>query len=45
LPAGETPKLPDIVVPYLPTVGEATAKKDKKKPEFVGPRGYQVPNP
>src|SRR5580698_4491029 len=45
LPAGEKPKLPDIIVPYLPTVGEANAKKDKKKPEFVGPRGYQVPNP
>jgi len=45
LPVGEKPKLPDIVVPYLPTVGEAKAAKDKKKPEFVGPRGYQVPNP
>ena len=45
LAVGEKPKLPDIVVPYLPPVGEENAKKDKKKPEFVGPRGYQVPNP
>jgi pilus assembly protein CpaC len=45
LPANEKPKLPDIVVPFLPTVEEEKAKKDKKKPEFVGPRGHQVPNP
>jgi pilus assembly protein CpaC len=48
LPVSEKPKLPDIVVPYLPPVGEAKAgkdKKDTKKPEFVGPRGYQIPNP
>jgi pilus assembly protein CpaC len=45
LPAGDKPKLPDIIVPYLPTVGEEKAAKDKKKPEFVGPRGYQLPNP
>jgi pilus assembly protein CpaC len=45
LPPDEKPKLPDIVVPYLPTVEEMKAKKDQKKPEFVGPRGHQVPNP
>lgn len=45
LPSNEKPKLPDIVVPFLPPVGEGKDKKDQKKPEFVGPRGYQVPNP
>jgi len=45
LPVSDKPKLPDIVVPYLPAVGEEKGAKDKKKPEFVGPRGYQVPNP
>ena len=44
LPANEKPKLPDAVVPYLPSVEEQKAAKDKKKPEFVGPRGHQVPN-
>jgi len=45
LPSSDKPKLPDIVVPFLPSVEEEKAKKDKKKPEFVGPRGHQVPNP
>lgn len=45
LPANEKPQLPDIVSPFLPPVGETKKEKDKKKPEFVGPRGYQVPNP
>jgi pilus assembly protein CpaC len=44
LPANEKPKLPDAIVPYLPSVEEQKAAKDKKKPEFVGPRGHQVPN-
>jgi len=45
LPANEKPQLPDIVSPFLPPVGETKKDKDKKQPEFVGPRGYQVPNP
>jgi pilus assembly protein CpaC len=45
LPPSDKPKLPDIVVPFLPTVEAQKEKKDKKKPEFVGPRGHQVPNP
>jgi pilus assembly protein CpaC len=46
LPSNERPKLPDIIVPFLPSVEEQKAKKEKteKKPEFVGPRGHQVPN-
>ena len=44
LPSNEKPKLPDIKVPFMPPVAELK-DKDKKKPEFVGPRGYQVPNP
>jgi pilus assembly protein CpaC len=47
LPASDKPKMPDIVVPFLPSVEERKAakdNKDKKKPEFVGPRGHQVPN-
>jgi pilus assembly protein CpaC len=44
LPANEKPKLPDAIVPYLPSVEDQKAAKDKKKPEFVGPRGHQVPN-
>jgi pilus assembly protein CpaC len=43
LPSNDKPKLPDIIVPFLPSVEEQKAK-DKKKPEFVGPRGHQVPN-
>jgi hypothetical protein len=41
------------VAPFLPTVSEQKAvedskkkdKKDDKKPEFVGPRGHEIPNP
>jgi pilus assembly protein CpaC len=52
---GDKAALPDLVIPYLPTVAEqqaakdakkkdATKDKDKKdKPEFVGPRGHEVP--
>ena len=47
----EKAALPDIVLPFLPTVAEQQAKKnkgkndkkDKKQPEFVGPRGHEVP--
>ena len=42
----EKAKLPDTVVPYMPTVEQEKAKKkkkDAKKPEFVGPRGHQEP--
>ena len=49
---GEKAKLPDFPEPFLPTVPEEQAKKNKKnqpakadqgKAEFVGPRGYQEP--
>ena len=48
--ADEQAKLPGIEVPFLPTVEQEKATKDKKKkkkgskdPEFVGPRGHQEP--
>jgi pilus assembly protein CpaC len=50
LPPGEMPNLPETAVPFLPTVAEQKAAKDKKgkkddkKPEYIGPRGHQVPN-
>jgi pilus assembly protein CpaC len=45
IPAGETPKLPDTLVPFMPSVqDQKDKKKDDKKPEFVGPRGHQVPD-
>jgi pilus assembly protein CpaC len=51
LPPSEKAELPDIVAPYLPTVAEQRAKKnknknkknDQKQPEYVGPRGHEVP--
>ena len=52
LAPGEQATLPDTVVPFLPTVAEQkadkdskkkTSKKDEQKPEFVGPRGHEVP--
>jgi pilus assembly protein CpaC len=48
LAPGEEAKLPELVTPYLPTVGEQKAaeekkKKEEKKPEFVGPRGHEIP--
>jgi pilus assembly protein CpaC len=48
LAAGESAKLPDILEPWLPSIAEQKAAKDKKKkgskePEFVGPRGHQQP--
>ena len=56
LAPGEKANLPDIVAPFLPTVSEQKAvedskkkdkgaKKDDKKPEFVGPRGHEIPKP
>jgi pilus assembly protein CpaC len=56
LAAGEKANLPDLVAPFLPTVSEQKAvedskkkdkgaKKDDKKPEFVGPRGHEIPKP
>jgi pilus assembly protein CpaC len=53
LAPGERVNLPDIVAPFLPTVSEQKAvednkkkdKKDDKKPEFVGPRGHEIPKP
>lgn len=50
LEPGEKTRLPDAPVPFLPTVAEQQAakekkgKKDQKKPQFVGPRGHQVPD-
>ncbi|MEZ5398338.1 MAG: type II and III secretion system protein family protein [Bryobacteraceae bacterium] len=52
VPAGEEVKLPDTLETFLPSAREEKAKKNKdkdkdqdaKKPEFVGPRGYQEPN-
>jgi pilus assembly protein CpaC len=51
LAPGEQLSLPETAVPFLPTVAEQKAakdgknkKKDDKKPEFVGPRGHQIPN-
>ena len=54
LAAGEKAKLPDMPMPFLPTLVEQNAKHQKKpaaekpaaqpdKAEFVGPRGYQEP--
>jgi pilus assembly protein CpaC len=51
LAPGETADLPDQAINFLPTVAEEQAKKNKqtngkpesKKPEFVGPRGHEVP--
>ena len=56
LSADEKAKLPENPVPFLPTVQEEKGKKGKKskgaaatpppagQPEFVGPRGQQIPN-
>ena len=53
----EKAKLPDMPAAFLPTVAQDTAKHPKKgakqnppdaagdKPEFVGPRGQQIPKP
>ena len=44
---GENAPLPQNPVPFLPTVEQQkkdAQKKDKQQPEFVGPRGHQVPN-
>ena len=50
-PPGEQVALPETVVPFLPTVAEQKAAGDKKKgkkneakPEYVGPRGHELPN-
>jgi len=48
LAPGDNANLPDILEPWLPSIAEQQAAKDKKKagpkqPEFVGPRGHQEP--
>ncbi|PWT99666.1 MAG: type II and III secretion system protein [Terriglobia bacterium] len=55
LAPGENAALPEPVQPFLPTVAEEKAAKESKKkekgakknssgkPEFVGPRGHEVP--
>lgn len=49
LAPNENAKLPDMLEPWLPTLAEQQAAKDKKnnskQPEFVGPRGHQEPKP
>src|SRR5262249_6383634 len=43
---GEQAPLPKTVVPFLgPPVEKGEKDKKENKPEFVGPRGHQVPNP
>jgi pilus assembly protein CpaC len=44
LPPGEKAPLPQTVLPFLPSIDQQKKDKDAKKPEFVGPRGHQVPN-
>jgi pilus assembly protein CpaC len=52
LAPGENATLPETVIPFLPTVSEqkaAEGKKgkdgqDDKKPQFVGPRGHELPH-
>ncbi len=46
----EKATLPEPMIPFLPSTAEVNAKKNKgsnktpaKKPEFVGPRGHQIP--
>ena len=49
LAPNDNAKLPDMLEPWLPTLAEQQAAKDKKnnskQPEFVGPRGHQEPKP
>ena len=50
LSPGEQPALPQTVAPFLPSVADQKAAEEKKnnkqdeKPEFVGPRGHEIPN-
>jgi pilus assembly protein CpaC len=47
----EKAKLPDFVLPFQKTVAQEKGKKSKNgaadtpQPEFVGPRGHQLPDP
>jgi len=52
LAPGENATLPETVAPFLPSVAEQKAAQDKKgknagqddqKPQFVGPRGHELP--
>jgi pilus assembly protein CpaC len=51
VPPGQQVPLPDTVVPYMPSIAGQKAAADKKKsktddpkPEYVGPRGHELPN-
>jgi pilus assembly protein CpaC len=50
VPAGQQVPLPETAVPFMPTIPEQRTaekkkgKKDQPQPEYVGPRGHELPN-